>query len=480
MKLLHFVVPLTLLLGAVRTRAAETYDEAVKQVTKDYGERSQQAVDELIQARARIANEKAPRLKEMRAAEDRIIAAETQIRQLETGQEEGVERRRKLLKSIEAARKTSTYASALVRDGAKIFADGLAPGEAQQVSEPLQTLQQKLDGQPAGSSSTQPAADLADFLLARTELAVGGYIAPGRAVMANSSEAVDGTFAFIGPSAFFRPGKTGLAGAVWNSIGAVYPMNTPLTGWGAADAAAFFEGRSGAMVTDVTGGKAQRLKEIKGSAMEHLNAGGAVAYLIVAIGLLSLLLIGQKIRDLMRMNLDSPEAVQSFLAVVKLGSATEMEGSLRTLRGTTRELFAVGLRHLDQRRHVIEEHLQSTWLRQQQYYERRLPLLAVIATSAPLMGLLGTVVGMVRTFALITVFGTGNAAKLASGISQVLVATELGLIVAIPTLIAHGFLAHRINGNLALLERYALEFVTAAKGTRTRLDPREETEAMPV
>jgi len=89
-----------------------------------------------------------------------------------------------------------------------------------------------------------------------------------------------------------------------------------------------------------------------------------------------------------------------------------------------------------------------------------LPLLAVIATAAPLMGLLGTVIGMVRTFALITVFGTGNAGKLASGISEVLVTTELGLLVAIPTLIAHGILAQRISKNLSLQERYALEFAT--------------------
>ena len=106
-------------------------------------------------------------------------------------------------------------------------------------------------------------------------------------------------------------------------------------------------------------------------------------------------------------------------------------------------------------------------LRQRLHFERRLPLLAVIATAAPLMGLLGTVVGMVKTFALITVFGTGNAGKLASGISEVLVATELGLVVAIPTLIAHGFLSQRIQKNLSLLERYALEFVTAAETART-------------
>ena len=88
-------------------------------------------------------------------------------------------------------------------------------------------------------------------------------------------------------------------------------------------------------------------------------------------------------------------------------------------------------------------------------------------TASPLLGLLGTVMGMVKTFALITVFGTGNAAKLSSGISQVLITTELGLMVAIPTLIVHSFLSHRTQDRLSLLERYSTEFVAAAEQSRS-------------
>jgi len=141
---------------------------------------------------------------------------------------------------------------------------------------------------------------------------------------------------------------------------------------------------------------------------------------------------------------------------------------VRGLSLTTRELFSAGLRHVDEPREQLEERLTAVLLRQRLHYERWLPLLAVVATAAPLMGLLGTVTGMVRTFALITVFGTGNAGKLASGISEVLVATELGLLVAIPTLVAHGFLSQRIQRNLGLLERYALEFVAAAQTRAAR------------
>ncbi len=205
-----------------------------------------------------------------------------------------------------------------------------------------------------------------------------------------------------------------------------------------------------------------RLKQTTGSVLEHIQKGGLVAYAIIGVGFLSLLMIAQKILDLTRLALDSPQAIRAFLSYVSEGATAKAEQAAKALKPPTRELFIVGLRYSWNTKEILEEHLQSVLLRQRLHFERRLPLLAVIATAAPLMGLLGTVVGMVKTFALITVFGTGNAGKLASGISEVLVATELGLVVAIPTLIAHGFLAHRIQKNLSLLERYALEFVTAA------------------
>jgi biopolymer transport protein ExbB len=139
----------------------------------------------------------------------------------------------------------------------------------------------------------------------------------------------------------------------------------------------------------------------------------------------------------------------------------------------------VGLQYADQPKIILEERLQAVLLEQRLHYERRLPLLAVIATAAPLMGLLGTVVGMVKTFALITVFGTGNAGKLSSGISEVLVATELGLAVAIPALVTHGFLAHRIQKNLSLLERYALQFTTAVETARVSPGGEPQRESVP-
>ncbi len=464
---------------AAGAMGAETFDQAVNRATAEYGVRLRQAAEELNRARTRIADQKAPLLTQMRAVEDRIIAAESQIRRFEVGQEEATEQRRKLIKNLDASRKTGAYFSTLVREGTKTFTESLAPGEEQLLSERLQSLQQKLDEQAAASApDIQPAVDLAEFFLTRIEQSVGGYTAAGNAIDAGDNRLVKGTFAFVGPSTYFLSEQGGPAGAVWANSGAIYPVTHPLPTWKTEDAAAFFAGRTGSMVADISGGKALRLKETQGTLRSHINTGGVVAYVIIAVGFLALLLVAQKIRDMAKMNLDSPQKVQAFLAVVARGSPDEIARSLKGLKGTTRELFTVGVDGIGRSKAVLEERLQSVLLQQQHYYERRLPLLAVIATAAPLMGLLGTVVGMVKTFALITVFGTGNAGKLASGISQVLVATELGLIVAIPTLIAHGFLAHRIHKNLSLLERYALEFVTAAGETRDRLAVDEGTSSV--
>lgn len=443
-------------------RADPTFDDAMKRATADFGDRLQKAADELNRTRNRIADEKAPMLREMRAAEDRIVTAESQIERLETGKEDASEETRKLLSDLDAIRKNTTYIQTLAHDGLTAFSESLAPGEGQFLSDRVQALGDRLDDTSAGPSG-QAAVDVADFLLARAQRALGGYAAAGSSLVAGNNQVFKGTFAFVGPETFFRSDQGGYAGTVRPRAGSAYPVTYALSAWKASDAAAFFGGGPGTIIADASGGKALRLKETRGSLLEHIQKGGLVAYAIIGVGFLSLVMIVQKIGDLARLTVDSPPVVRACLAVVSGGSRAKAEQSIRTLRTPVRELFLVGLQYRESPKEILEEHLQSVLLRQRLHFERRLSLLAVIATAAPLMGLLGTVVGMVRTFALITVFGTGNAGKLASGISEVLVATELGLIVAIPTLIAHGFLAHRIQRNLSSLERYALEFVTAAE-----------------
>ena len=107
-------------------------------------------------------------------------------------------------------------------------------------------------------------------------------------------------------------------------------------------------------------------------------------------------------------------------------------------------LFAV-LNKANDSRENAERSLQESLLREQPKLERRMGLLAAMGTIAPLLGLLGTVTGIITLFTVITEVGTNDARVLAGGISEALVTTEMGLVIAIPVMILHGLLSEKIE-----------------------------------
>ncbi|HEY8993520.1 MAG TPA: MotA/TolQ/ExbB proton channel family protein [Lacunisphaera sp.] len=441
---------------------ADTFEESAAKAAVEYADRLKKASAELTAVRAKIADEKAPKLKALHAAEERIVAAEADIARIDTGQENSQGRRRELQKERDAVLKNLSYVSTLAHDAAVAARDGLTAGEDQIAGEELDRIIRQFDEVPKVTPE-KAATDALDVIVGRIERSLGGYRAPGKAILANTSELVEGTYAFTGPDAFFSTQDGKLFGIARSREGTLFPMLHVLRDWKPADAEAFFQGRPGRMMADTTGGKALRLVETKGTVWEHIRRGGVVSFAILFVGLLAFGLILNKAYDLVKLQVDDPEKVDALLKKLHQRPGIGSTEMLRSLGSATRDLFATGFEHMREPKQQLEERMWAVLMRIRLHYERRLPLLAVIAVAAPLMGLLGTVTGMVKTFALITVFGTGNAGKLASGISEVLVATELGLMVAIPSLVAHGFLANRIQKKLSLLERYALEFSTAAQ-----------------
>jgi biopolymer transport protein ExbB len=129
-------------------------------------------------------------------------------------------------------------------------------------------------------------------------------------------------------------------------------------------------------------------------------------------------------------------------------------------------MLATGVEHAGEKRGLLEELLFEKILKVRPSLERFLPFLAITAAAAPLLGLLGTVTGMIKTFQLLTLFGTGDAKSLSSGISEALVTTELGLMVAIPTLVLHGALTRMAKRKLGLLEQLSVSFVNGVASIR--------------
>jgi biopolymer transport protein ExbB len=134
----------------------------------------------------------------------------------------------------------------------------------------------------------------------------------------------------------------------------------------------------------------------------------------------------------------------------------EARQGVQRLSGPLKGMLADALEHVDEPRELIEEVMYEHILETRMKLQRGLPFIAVSASSAPLLGLLGTVTGIISTFRLITVFGSGDVKMLSAGISEALVTTEFGLIVAIPALLIHAFLNRRARGLVDRMEKTAV------------------------
>ncbi|NGP52833.1 MotA/TolQ/ExbB proton channel family protein [Thioalkalivibrio sp. XN8] len=125
------------------------------------------------------------------------------------------------------------------------------------------------------------------------------------------------------------------------------------------------------------------------------------------------------------------------------------------------QVLAAGLANRGQDREVLKEKVQDTGRHVVHELERYLNTLGTIAAITPLLGLLGTVIGMVKVFTAITTAGVGNPGVLAGGISEALITTAAGLSVAIPTLIAYRYLRGRVDALVVEMEKEAMKLVDA-------------------
>lgn len=179
---------------------------------------------------------------------------------------------------------------------------------------------------------------------------------------------------------------------------------------------------------------------------ERINQGGLVGYLIILLGLFGVGLASERI---VRLTLTT-RAVRSELA----------NGQFTTGSPLARIAEAYEA-HQTGDVEALELKLDDAILKEMPPLEKHLPLLKVLAGVAPLLGLLGTVTGMILTFQAITLFGTGDPKLMAGGISQALITTVLGLVVAIPILLLHAVAATRSREIVQILEEQAAGMLAA-------------------
>ena len=281
------------------------------------------------------------------------------------------------------------------------------------------------------------------FLLQQEMTATGEVVRFSAPVVQASGERVDAEVLRVGPfTALNSQGEylNYVEGGL--QVLPVQPNRSVL-----AQAQTFVQGQGSSLVVDPSRGNLLALLAQTPNLQERIAQGGLVGYIILGLGGVGLLVALWKLLATLKIEF----SVRSQLRKPEQGSAGNPLGRVLAAGQAGRTTDETELR--------VDEAL----LKEAPLLERGLTLLKLIAAVAPLLGLLGTVTGMIGTFQSITLFGTGDPKLMAGGISQALMTTVLGLCVAIPLLFCHSLLAARSRRLLQLLQQKGLALLAAQR-----------------
>ena len=413
--------------------------------------------NELAKVRESITAEKIPLVGRVSKIEDEVIRKKSDVdrlRRLRDNSDLGLHR---LRDQVESMKQQNEYAASLLDEFVRSFETRIDHSEVQLYQAATEDARLALeDSNMSQAERFEKQLDVIDVALDRMDQLVGGYTFEGRALDPVEGTIEEGTFAAYGPSVYFASKQSALAGVTFSKLNAAEAAITSpgveyLTG-----IRAFIEGGAGVIPFDATLGKAIKMKQSDDTIIEHLAKGGSVGIIIIGLGMICFLVGLFKLLEISRFSLPSSMTLRTVLDHLQSGDSINASSAASS---DPSGLIPVGVENASKGRGTLEEVMYEKILAVRPKLERFLPFIALTAGAAPLLGLLGTVTGMIRTFNLITIFGTGDAKSLSSGISEALVTTELGLVVAIPALVAHGFLLRMARQKIGEMEQAAVGFV---------------------
>lgn len=211
---------------------------------------------------------------------------------------------------------------------------------------------------------------------------------------------------------------------------------------------------SGTILFDPTLTRAFKIYNQKESLFDHIGKGGVWVFPIVAFGLFAVIIGLLKTVQFWRLPALIPAFDERFTQLEKISNANDKTEAQQAIfsqaKGMQKELISIALNtKVGSKR---DDRLFTNLLNSKHKLDYWLGAIAITAAVSPLLGLLGTVSGMIETFKLMTLFGAGDPSAVSGGISQALVTTELGLVVAIPALLLHALLSRRVKTYYGELE----------------------------
>ncbi len=211
--------------------------------------------------------------------------------------------------------------------------------------------------------------------------------------------------------------------------------------------------------------RTQNIEETtKKTIKEFIDSGGIIGWIIVSLGGITVLLVLVRIYLLRANSSDTRQITDKIIQEVIDGNLENAKKSCETGSSAITRVLSSTLRHLKDDRDHMESVVHEAILSESGALDRFGSTILVIAAVAPLLGLLGTVTGMIATFDVITEFGSGDPSQLSGSISLALVTTELGLIVAIPAMLIGSMLSAWAKSIKRDMEHAALRVINSFLG----------------
>ncbi len=200
--------------------------------------------------------------------------------------------------------------------------------------------------------------------------------------------------------------------------------------------------------------------------LELIKSGGFLIWPLLLCSIISLAIIAERFWSLQTKRIISTNLVIKVWEWNKKGVLNARHIEELRKDSPLGKVLAAGLVNRKHDREVMKESIEEVGHHVAHDLERFLNTLGTIASISPLLGLLGTVVGMIKVFAVITAQGVGDPSVLAEGISEALITTAVGLTVAIPSLMFYRYFRGRVDELVVTMEQEALKMVEVMHGER--------------
>lgn len=417
------------------------------------------AVAELTDTQREYADLRRSLYRDINRLDDEALTLGKELRALQRAEEQRTATLKTLEREIEARKTDFNYSAGILNQYSKALVTRLHPAENQLYIETIDGLDQR-----AASSADDPKAELVERAkvlelgLERLGSVAGGQRFEGKALR-NGSESIEGTLLLTGPSVFFTAKNGGFEGvATFAETGTSLPTVVAIKDSNGLITETITAGH-GDLPFDGTMGKAIEVAAAQESLADTIKKGGIVGHAILTLGAISFLIAIFKVFEISRIHVPSRSTVNLILDDLLNGDRASAREKAAAINGPAGAMVVTGVKMFHEKRRVLEEALFEKLVVVKPRLERFLPFLALTAAAAPLMGLLGTVLGIIKTFKAMALYGTGNAKSFSAGISEALITTAEGLVVAIPILVIHGMLKSYAKGRFSEFEGIGIALI---------------------